>query len=265
MPTTERSPDWIFDAIARTHELLRANGIWHCVTYGTLLGAVREGDVIAWDHDFDMFIRPADMQRILGLGAHASSLGLELATLHKAGAELAMGSRRVPFFDAMRIVVFADGHPAGDLYAPTLFADGVLRVYDLASEVLWTPHSSFPHFFVRELGEASIRDLRVPAVGFAEDFLEGTYGADWRTPRRAVVDGGEASPDVTTHGDRYEPRLAEQIAWCLARGWDQAPYAGSPAWPRAVRGAGPVGPTARTERTSRALWWTDLEELVAHY
>jgi hypothetical protein len=262
---TTSSADWIFDVLTRTHELLRANDIWHCVTYGTLLGAVRDGDVISWDHDFDMFIRPADIERILECGAAAAALGLELRTLRKAGDELAMGSRQVAFFDAMRIVVFADGRFAGELFAPSLFADGVLRIYDFANEVLWTPHSSFPHHFVAELDEVSVRGLPLPAVAFADAFLEMTYGQDWRVPRRAVVDGGDPRAGTTTHGDRYEPNLSERIAWCLAQGWDRTVYAGLPAWPRAVRGAGPIGPTPRTARTSRALWWIDLEELVAQY
>jgi len=263
--STASAADWTFDALARTHELLRASDVWHCVTYGTLLGAVRNGDVIAWDHDFDMFIRPADIERILDRDAAAAALGLELRTVHKAGAELAMGSRRVAFFDPMRVVVFADGRPAGDLFAPSLFADGVLRIYDFANEVLWTPHSSFPHHLVEQLGGVGIRGLPLAAVAFAETFLEMTYGHDWRIPRRAVVDGGDPHPGTTTHGDRYEPSLSESIAWCVAQGWDRSVYAGSPAWPRAVRGAGPIGPTPRTARTSRALWWNDLEELVAHY
>ena len=263
---TTSSADRTFAALAKTHELLEANGIWHAITYGTLLGAVREGDVIAWDHDFDMFIRPADMERIVGLSAEAERLGLALHRVYKPGAELAMGTTRVAWFDAMRVAVFAGGQPAGDLFAPSLFDDGVLRIYDFQTEVLWTPHSSFPHFFLGEPATAQVRDLSLPAVGRAEAFLEGVYGGDWRVPRPASVDGGAAPREgTTTHGDRYEPKLAAQIAWCIGEGWDRSPYSGLPSWPRRVRGAGPVGPTARTAATSRALWWIDLDELVAHY
>jgi hypothetical protein len=93
------------------------------------------------------------------------------------------------------------------------------------------------------------------------------YGADWREPRRAAIDGGEAESDddVTTHGDRFEPRLAAELEWCRGHGWDRSGYTGLPRSPRRVLGAGPIGPTARTARTSRALWWTDLDGLVASY
>ncbi|MHB8469574.1 MAG: hypothetical protein ACYDCH_07465 [Gaiellaceae bacterium] len=74
---------------------------------------------------------------------------------------------------------------------------------------------------------------------------------------------GSARERSTTHGDTYEPKLAAEIASSEVHGWDRGHYAGLPAWPRPVRGAGPAGPSPRTVSTSRALRWRDRAELVA--
>jgi len=250
-------------ALRATHELLEDAGIWHCVTYGTLLGAVRGGGLIEWDHDFDLFIRPTDLSRVLALDG--SRHDLRFLRVTKSSADLALGAGRVATFDAMRLAVFSDETHLGDLFAPSLFSDGVLRIYDFATEVNWTPHSSFPHFFVETLSDVWIGECHYPGVGHHEQFLAGVYGEDWQTPYRSVMDGGELRSGSTTHGDTYDPKLAGEIAWCEARGWERERYAGLPEWPRDVAGAGPLGPTSRTASTSRALWYRDRAELAAHY
>jgi hypothetical protein len=250
-------------ALRATHELLAEAGIWHCVTYGTLLGAVRDGALIPWDHDFDLFVRPADVPRIRALDTAAA--GIEVRRTTKAFGDLALGGGSVGLFDAGRLAVWADDVHLGDLFAPVLFADGVLRIFDLATAVSWTAHSSFPHFFVEELATVSIGGRPYPAVGQPEQFLAGVYGDDWRTPYKSVVDGGTSRTGSTTHGDTYAPKLAEEVAWCEAAGWDRSRYGGLPAWPRTIAGAGPWGPTWRTSSTSGALWYRDRDELLAHY
>lgn len=249
-------------ALRTVHALLERESIWHCVTYGTLLGAVRDGNVIPWDHDFDCFVRPCDLGRVLALDGES---GLRFLRVTKSSAELALGAGRIATFDAMRVAVWDGDEHLGDLFAPSLFDDGVLRIYDFATETLWTPHSSFPHFFLQELSTVTIAGRAYPGVGRPERFLAGVYGDDWRTPYRSYVDGGESRTGSTTHGDTYEPKLAEWVDWCVAEGWDRSVYAGQPSWPREARGAGPIGPSTRTASTSRALWWRDRDELLANY
>jgi hypothetical protein len=79
------------------------------------------------------------------------------------------------------------------------------------------------------------------------------------------MQGGAPREGTTTHGDRYEPKLAAEVAWCVELGWDRSQYAREVPWPRPVRAAGPLGPTPRTVDSSRALWWRTLAELQTMY
>jgi len=50
--------------LAEAHRALSALGVQHWLAYGTLLGAVREGDLIPWDVDADLWVRGEDIDRI---------------------------------------------------------------------------------------------------------------------------------------------------------------------------------------------------------
>lgn len=257
--------DQVAVALGVVSAALDAAGIWHSLAYGTLLGAVRDGDIIAWDHDFDLFARPVDIRRILSLNSVLARHELEIVQLRYPRSALAMNPGGVAWFDPMHLQVRSRGEFIGDLFMPSLFSDGVVRYFDLATDVYWTPHFSLPHYLFSGTTSVAIRGREFPALAATEEFLEFMYGPDWRVPYRSVVDGGRPAPGLTTHSHRYAPRLHGALVTATERGWDRTAYAGQPSWPRPVAGAGPVGPSPRTVSTSRALWWHDLDELVAHF
>jgi hypothetical protein len=240
---------------------LERAGLWYTLAYGTLLGAVRDGDLIPWDHDIDLLVREEEVPRVLAIRID----GFRFSPTTRDAGYLAINPGRICNFWTGAIAILHHGRKVGDLYAFTRFADGVLRRYDRATGAYWCPHSSFPAFFVEERASVDVRGRSCAVPAHAERWLEATYGADWRVPYRSVLDGGRPRAGVTNHGDRYEPTLAEQVAWARARGWDPTSYAGSPAWPQPIGGAGPRGPTARTVGSTGSLWWRDLEELVRHH
>lgn len=252
-------------ALRATCTLFEERGIWYSLAFGTLLGAIRERNVIEWDYDFDLFIRPADRDRVLTLGDDAAGRGLRFSLACVSASGLAVNRDGVAWFYPGSLAVHYDGSKAGDIYTPILFSDGVVRLYDLETETLWHPQSSFPHFFAQGLDEAYLGGRPYRILRCADVWLAFTYGDDWREPYRAPRQGGDRRPEHTSHGDRYSPHLAEAIAWCEARGWDRSIYRGQPAWPRDVRGAGPYGISPRAIDSSGGLWWRDLEELARHY
>jgi hypothetical protein len=257
--------DLLVAALGRVHDLLDRHGIWHCLAYGTLLGAVRDGDLIEWDHDIDLLVRPADQTTLLRLHELEPRARVRFSAVCSAGWRLALNPARVPWFSPGYLFIYVDEVLVGEAYAPVLFDDGVLRLYDLATEVIFWPQTSFPHHLVEELAQAPVRDHQYPVPARAAQLLEFTYGPGWRTPRRSAFDGGDPDDRFGTSGDLLVPNLAEQVCWCEATGWDRTRYAGQPRWPRRLNGAGPVGPVPRTAATSRSTWWHTLDELVAHH
>lgn len=264
-PPSLPGPDRLEACLSGLADAFETAGLWHALAYGSLLGAVRDQDVIPWDHDFDLFVRPGDLEELLELNPLLAARELCLATRRLPANRLALNPGKLADFDACSVSVLHQGEKVGDLYMFRPFSDGVLRLYDLASEAYWCPHSSFPAWFLEERSVVTLRGRTYFAPREPEAWLAGTYGDDWRTPYKAVMQGGRARPGVTTHGDRYEPKLHREIAECVARGWNRARYAREPAWPREVHGAGPRGPTARTQHNSQSLWWRDLTELVEHF
>jgi hypothetical protein len=265
VPAPRATPDLIVHCLERLVDQLEAHGLWYALAYGTLLGAVRDGDVIPWDYDFDLLVRADELERLLALGAELARDGITLAPTRKPANFLALNPRAVESFWSAAVGVFHHGRKVGDLYVFSLFSDGVMRRWDFDTDVYWCPHSSFPHFFVEDRGRASIRGRSYAVPREPEKWIEGIYGMDWRIPYRAVVQGGVPRAGATIHSDRYEPKLRAEIDWCVARGWDPSRYAGAHTWPRPIGGAGPIGPTARTRDNSRSLWWRDLDELVEHF
>jgi hypothetical protein len=247
------------------HRIFKGHGIWHLLTYGTLLGAIRDGQLIPWDDDIDLMVRPSDLDRILNLNPVLAPNQLSFRRITHGPEILAVNAGSVrSFFPCQLAIIFA-GRKIGDLYAFNLFSDGVLRRFDTATGVYWCPHSSFPHFFVEGTCAASIGNHDYPVPRHAEAFLESVYGEDWREPYRAQRQGGTLREGRTAHGDRYEPTLDREMQWCCEQGWDRTRYRQELRWPREIRGAGPIGPTERTADTSRALWWKTLDELVEHF
>jgi hypothetical protein len=259
------SADELARHLAYVQKVLADAELWHCLAYGTLLGAVRDGDVIEWDDDIDLFIEPEEIDSIISTNKSIAGDGYRFEARLRPAGYLAVNPGRVNEFWDASVSILYEGEKIGDLYAFSLFDDGVLRRWDFKNQVYWCPRSSFPDWFLSEVEWVEMRGVSYPAPRDYEKWLEGVYGEDWRVPYKASRVGGTIRPNTTTHGDKFLPKLHAEIAWCRSRGWDQHAYRNQPTWPRSVNGAGPKGPTERTFRNSRSLWWRDIDELLRYY
>ena len=257
--------DELVDALTRFDRQLRDRDIWYCLAFGTLLGGVRDGNLIEWDHDIDLIARPTDLLKLLALNGSTDRHGLRVRALRAQGASLALNPGRVLSFDPGFLMLEADGISVGEIYLPSIFADGVLRQYDFATEVAYWPETSFPHFFVSRLATAEVDGSPYPIPQFSARLLKAWYGTDWRVPYRGQLDGGEERNDRSRHGTVNAPTLSETVAWCERRGWNRSRYRDEPAWPRRIAGAGPREPGPRTRHSSGSQWWHTLDELVRYY
>lgn len=57
----------LLELVDDVHAVLAAHGVPHWLDFGTLLGAVRDGELIPWDTDADFGIFARDRERVLAL------------------------------------------------------------------------------------------------------------------------------------------------------------------------------------------------------
>jgi len=72
------NPVAAFENMVMLREALDSRGVRIFLNFGTLLGAIREGDFIPHDHDVDMGIFESDLDQFLGVLPELARRGLEL-------------------------------------------------------------------------------------------------------------------------------------------------------------------------------------------
>ena len=66
----EYTPDELFSSLSYISNILQKNNIKYWLCYGTLLGAIRENDIISYDYDFDLGCLITDYDRILAFNKY---------------------------------------------------------------------------------------------------------------------------------------------------------------------------------------------------
>lgn len=155
-------------AIARENMLLfkqvmDACRVEFCLFFGTLLGAVREGDFIPHDYDTDVVIMEASRTRLAEAAPRLIEAGFELARCKHHGRFVTF-IRKGEFID---IYVAREEHL---LFRHRWNVDFSLLSYEVLTE--------FREFTF--LGEQFLVPARY------EEALVEMYGADWRVPKQNV-------------------------------------------------------------------------------
>lgn len=249
--------DHLLELIGFVHDVLATHRIRHWLDFGTLLGAVREGALIPWDHDADFGILARDAGAVLGLRTEIEASGYHVFLGDPAVI-------RVHYSEANRLGLdLTLWHERGELLAS-----------DESPLDLWPgmhDRTSFPVSFVEHLTDVRLDGLSFPAPSPVDRLLaEHRYGADWRTPTRPIVSLGSrqvtASAEMTAAAHELLPRIAERDA--VLRGlmrngragrWDSCAgrwfvRAGLP--PESVRAAGDEADPALAH-ARRSLAWTE--------
>ncbi|MCR6625258.1 MAG: LicD family protein [Pseudoxanthomonas sp.] len=157
------------DQLRAVFGALSSWGYEACLGYGTLLGAVREGNFIAHDDDVDVIYRMAG-------GAGWGAAVREQETLAHRFREMGyIVVSQAPSSLNMHIID-ADTRAMVDLF-PSWDEGGMshlhmqkMKIESIASDTLW------PTSTLAFLGE------NLPVPQRPEEFLEVRYGAQWRSP-----------------------------------------------------------------------------------
>jgi hypothetical protein len=193
----------LLELIHHVHGLLAERGILHWLDFGTLLGAVRDGTLIPWDHDADFGILARDAEAMLTLREELEATGHRMVLGDPAVI-------RIHYSEANRLGL--------DL---TLWHErGTLLVSDESPLDLWPgmhDRTSFPARFVEQFAEVRLNGRAFPAPSPADRLLtEHRYGPDWRTPTRPIVSLATRqivpSTEMTAAARELLPRIAERDA-----------------------------------------------------
>jgi LicD family len=201
----------LLELIVFVHRLLAERGILHWLDFGTLLGAVRDGALIPWDHDADFGILTRDAEAVLTLRDE----------IERPGHRLFLGDPaviRVHYSEVNRLGL--------DL---TLWHERRGLLVSAESPLdLWPgmhDRTSFPAAFLERLTEVQLEGRRFPAPSPADRLLaEYRYGPDWRTPTRPIVSAATRqivpSTEMTAAARELLPRIADRDAVLRALLWN---------------------------------------------
>jgi len=173
----------VFDTLSKVTEVLEDVGCQYFLAGGTLLGAVRDGQIIPHDRDFDIDCFAEDRRLILSQNSKFLEFGIQVK--EKILSEGVGLSTNEPVFsphDCSCIYVLKNGRHYGDIYLFTRFSDGIARRYDSYTRTYFNPKMSIPNYFYsgNEVRKIFGRDFRVPQN--PEAVIEKIYGNDWRIP-----------------------------------------------------------------------------------
>jgi hypothetical protein len=234
-PSATPSIDIIYEALCRTCDILDTLGCKYFISGGTLLGAKREGDLIAHDSDFDLDCLSEEKSLILGAEELFEKQGLKiiekmsrhpqrLFSLEKTNLPLCNNSIRVYFM----------GYQVGDILLYTFFDDGIARRFDLQSGMYTNAKMSIPDWFFSGEEYLFIRGRKFRSVRAPEIVLEKVYGPDWHTPLKP---GQYVSGRHQRSGSVPDASIEKLMLYALANGWSGM-RADAPVWPQEVKWVG---------------------------
>jgi hypothetical protein len=163
----------LLELLGFTSDLLARHGIVHWLDYGSLLGAVRDEKLIAWDADGDFGILKHDEPAVLALADEIAAAG------HRLDASM-QGVIRLHYSDVNATPV--------DLFLWEA-RDGMLLPLE-DTDYAWPGMASrlaFPERLIAPLGEVSLHGRRFPASKSVHEFLrDHRYGPGYAVPARPV-------------------------------------------------------------------------------
>ncbi|HEU4567098.1 MAG TPA: LicD family protein [Marmoricola sp.] len=159
--------DVLADEITRALAFLTEAGVAAFVSYGTLLGAVRDGHFIGHDDDADV--------AFLSRHECPADVILESFRLERLAQRAGWRTRRMSGATFKLMVDLPDGPPVGiDVFAG-FFLDGVFHL-------MGSVRGRLAREAVLPLGEVRLEGRAVPAPARPEEVLALTYGPGWRQP-----------------------------------------------------------------------------------
>lgn len=175
-------------------EVLNRHGVDYWADFGTLLGLVRDGDVILGDKDVDLCVLDVERPRVMAAQADFVARGYRLTGEGGAARKLMrVFDRRTPFY--------------ADIYPYSHHGDTLSSVLD--------PRDDAPASLVMNRTTADFQGEAVSIPREAERLLEYRYGPTFKTPRRN--DKGRAGGAGLWHSVTQDLEASALFVWFQVR------------------------------------------------
>lgn len=221
--------DRLFSSLSAVTRILDRIGVHYWLAGGSLLGGVREKDLIKHDTDWDIDCLSDDQEKILAAEAEFEAAGLFLTFPYLKRAISMTSDTRTPQDSRLIKVRDGEGRALGDIYLFTLFSDGIIRRFDLDNAVYYNPKMSLPFWFYEEPSEIRIRDRVFRGPRFPEVVLAKIYGPLWKVPLARY----KTPKGYNFAGAILDADIENLIAFAYERDWN-GDYSNRPAWPQPV-------------------------------
>ncbi len=225
------SADTLFSSLVKVTRILDLIEVPYIITGGTLLGAVRGGDIISGDTDWDIEILDTSVPKILDSSELFSEQGLkiiyphlqDIISLQKDGNPEKNCERRI-------VKIYDDaGNFHGDLFVQTLFSDGMLRRILIDRRAYFNSKMTFPYWFFENRTKISLRGHSFSCPAEPELMVERIYGSGWRIP----IDRHAKKPGYNFAGADSNADVEKGILHAIKSGWIPR-YPDAPRWPMPV-------------------------------
>ncbi|MEM9583831.1 MAG: hypothetical protein AAGA08_12010 [Pseudomonadota bacterium] len=222
---------YICDALERAE-------IPYFLSSGTLLGAVREGDILQTEErDIDLDINHTEVERVLALNEVVNADGYAIIDRVPGYADYDIGYNfrdmsepREPVGGAGLLIEY-NGVFVGDIFINAIYSDGFARRQCLHTDASVAAKMTVPAWYYEGNELAPIRGRNYPVPRLPRDYLRKTYGEDWETP---IPPGGFGDGRHPDSGTVYDSDMERLTLLALEQGWD-GDYSGYPAWPREIK------------------------------
>lgn len=219
----------IFPILKTLCRTLEENNIRYFLAGGTLLGAVRDGEIIKHDKDFDIDILAEDEARVLALAECLEHKGVTIRKKSRTGVRtLEDGSVQEYIILHSNITVFHKTQHAGDISVFTIFNDGIARRLNNCN-MLYNAKMSIPAWYYEQSTPVYLHGEQFSAPRSPELILRKIYGEDWQTPLKP---GQYAPGRHVGSGSVPDADIEMLIRHALEHGWD-GDYSERPVWPPA--------------------------------
>lgn len=202
----EITQDTLYDDLVSVSQILNDNNIKYWIMYGTLLGAIREQNIIEYDYDIDFGANINDVDKILSIKhpiykfVKSSGLVYDYNDINKTKSTWRVS-----------IKIYNKDTEVGDIYLYKSCYDGYMRRFDDKINLYFWANSTFPSICIEQLDYVKIRNKLFPAPKYSHILLEHWYGNTWMTPIKAKAQGGNGDKNSDYYGGSLDINLNRLI------------------------------------------------------